>query len=601
MRRIDIAALTALAICAQMVSCAAERGDKTLLRAVPSTMSHAGPETRGPIPPEFSLSRPVEENEPARSPSADKPQSNKRAINIKEINGQQASPPLLSMNLAGSSLETIMRLLEDVSGAKIIVDPAIYGFKPMPIKLSDVTWLAALELIVKGNSLTAAVRGDDLFPDEMDIRPSAGQGDIITISTREKFFSTQEARLKSAEMSLNLAESRRKAIEERATAQASGMGPMMSKSHRFRYADPLEALDYLEKLYVDFEKDTLKTSAAQGSIQYAGERAGPSGTIRQKEELGLAKDASTHIRVRKAEREEIRFSVFKPENLLTISAPARKMDEIMERVLEIDARPRQVHIEARIVEIQRNKVKDLGIQWGGFAVRTTDLSFPNTAGVYGASATPGAAYGSGVSLPPQSAIDPVTGQVAAAAQGLAVGVLMGDVAGSLAISARLFALESAGVSRTLSNPKVVAVNGARAVIKSGREIPYQASSANSGPSVQFKEAVISLTVIPLIMEDNRIRLKIDARKDEVDSTLSVQGTPAIKKKEIVTTVIVENGGSAALGGMVEGEDSNLSNRIPGLHDIPGLGWLFKNDRKVDNEMELLVFITPTLIEKGVEN
>lgn len=601
MRRINLTTLTALAICAQMVSCAAERGDKTLLRAIPSPTSHAGPERRGPIPPEFALSRPVGKSEAERRPTADKPESKKRAINIKQINGQQASPPLLSINLAGSSLEIIMRLLEDVSGAKIIVDPNIYGFKPIPVKLSDVTWLAALELIVKANSLAATVRGDDLFPDEMDIRPSAGQGDIITISTLEKFFTTQEARLKSAEMSLNRAESRRKAIEERATALVSGMGPMISKSHRFRYADPMEALDYLEKLYVDFEKDTLKTSAAQGSIQYAGEQTGAAGAIRVKEQLGLAKDASTHTRVRKAERDEIRFAVFKPENLLTISAPARKMDEIMERVTQIDARPRQVHIEARIVEIQRNKVKDLGIQWGGFAARTTDMAFPNTAGVYGASSAPGAAYGNGVSLPPQSAIDPVTGQVAAAAQGLAVGVLMGDVAGSMAISARLFAMESAGVSRTLSNPKVVAVNGARAVIKSGREIPYQSSSANTGTSVQFKEAVISLTVIPLIMEDNRIRLKIDARKDEVDSTLSVQGTPAIKKKEITTTVIVENGGSAALGGMVEGEDSNLQNRIPGLHDIPGLGWLFKNDRKVDNELELLVFITPTLIEQGAGN
>jgi type IV pilus assembly protein PilQ len=275
------------------------------------------------------------------------------------------------------------------------------------------------------------------------------------------------------------------------------------------------------------------------------------------------------------------------------------MDEIMGRVMEIDARPRQVHIEARIVEIQRNKVKDLGIQWGGYGYRSTDLVFPNTVGVYGGN-TPGST-GNAVSLPPQSAIDPATGQISAAAQGLAVGVIMGDVAGTLAITSRLFALENAGVSRTLSNPKVVAVNGARAVIKSGKEIPYQASSANTGPSVQFKEAVISLTVTPLIMEDNRIRLKIDARKDEIDPALSVQGTPAIKKKEIITNVIVENGGSAALGGMVEGEDSDMQNRIPGLHDIPGLGWLFKSDRKVDNELELLVFITPTLIDKGAGN
>lgn len=601
MSRIDVTALMALAICLQMVSCAAERSEKTLFRAIPAPSAHAGPETYGPIPPEFTLSQLVEENETARRPSAGKQQSKKTVINIKEIMGQQASPPMLSMNLAGSTLETVMRLIEDVSGSKIIVDPEIYGFKPVPIRLSDVTWISALELIVKTNSLTAAIRGDDMFPDDQDIPPSAGRDDIITISTREKFLSTQEARLKAADMSLNLAERRRKTVEERAAAQVSGMGPMMTKSHRFRYADPVEALDYLEKLYVDYDKETLKTSAAQGSAQYAAEQSGPAGVNRQTAQLGHARDASSLTRVRKGEREEIRFSVFKPENLLTISAPARKMDEIMERVMEIDARPRQVHIEARIVEIQRNKVKDLGIQWGGWAARTTDMMFPNSAGVYGVSSGSSGGYGNAVSLPAQSAIDPATGQVAAAAQGLALGVVMGDVAGSLAVSARLFALESAGVSRTLSNPKVVAVNGARAVIKSGREIPYQSSSANTGPSVQFKEAVISLTVTPLIMEDNRIRLKIDARKDEVDSTLSVQGTPTIKKKEIVTTVIVENGGSAALGGMVEGEDSNQQNRIPGLHDIPGLGWLFKNDRKVDNEMELLVFITPTLIEEGAEN
>jgi type IV pilus secretin PilQ/predicted competence protein len=596
MRRIDVTALMALAICLQMVSCSAERSEKTLFRAIPAPSAHAEPERRGPIPPEFTLSRPVEENEAALHHSAGKPQSKKTVINIKDIMGQQASPPLLSMNLGGSTLETVMRLIEDVSGSKIIVDPEIYGFKPAPIRLSDVTWFAALELIVKTNALMASVRGDEMFPDDQDIRQSAGRGDIITISTREKFLSTQEARLKAADMSLNLAERKRKTSEERVAAQASGMGPMIAKSYKFRYADPAEALDYLEKLYVDYDKETLKTSAAQGSIQYAADQSGSSGPSHQTAQLGHSKDASSLTRVKKGDREEIRFAIYKPENLITITAPARKMDEIMERVKEIDARPRQVHIEARIVEIQRSKVKDLGIQWGGWGARTTDMAFPNTAGVYGASAGSSGGYGNAVSLPSQSSIDAATGQASTAAQGLAVGVIMGDVTGSLAVSARLLALETAGVSRTLSNPKIVAVNGAKAVIKSGREIPYQASSANAGPSVLFKEAVISLTVTPLIMEDNRIRLKIDARKDEVDSTLSVQGTPTIKKKEIVTTVIVDNGGSAALGGMVEGEDSNQQNRVPGLHDIPWLGWLFKSDRKVDSQMELLVFITPTLLE-----
>jgi len=141
----------------------------------------------------------------------------------------------------------------------------------------------------------------------------------------------------------------------------------------------------------------------------------------------------------------------------------------------------------------------------------------------------------------------------------------------------------------------MAINGEKAVIKSGREIPYQASSANTGVTIRFKEAVISLSVTPQIMEDDRIRLKIEAKKDEVDSNLSVQGTPAIKKKELATSVVVENGGSAVLGGLFEGADSDYQNRVPWFHKIPVLGWLFKSDQKMDNELELLVFITPSIM------
>ena len=179
-----------------------------------------------------------------------------------------------------------------------------------------------------------------------------------------------------------------------------------------------------------------------------------------------------------------------------------------------------------------------------------------------------------------------------------VGVTLGGVSGAELLRARLYALEQAGVSRTLSNPKIMTVNGGVAVIKSGREIPYQSSSANTGTTVQFREAVISLTVRPSIMDDRRVRLRIQANKNEVDPTLSVQGTPAIKKKELSTNVVVENGGSAALGGMFEMEDGDFSDRVPWFHDIPFLGWLFKNKRTVDNRLELLVFITPTIMEEG---
>ncbi|VAX16353.1 hypothetical protein MNBD_NITROSPINAE03-283, partial [hydrothermal vent metagenome] len=258
---------------------------------------------------------------------------------------------------------------------------------------------------------------------------------------------------------------------------------------------------------------------------------------------------------------------------------------------------KQVFIEARIVEIQRNVIQELGVQWGGYKYTATGQNFPNTIGISGGSADQGGFASNIVSLPPQSAVDPVTDSLLGSAPGGVIGFTLGGVTGTSLLHARLFALERDGSSRTLSNPKILVLNGDVAMIKSGREIPYQSSSANTGVNVLFREAVISLTVKPNIMRNNKVRMKIKARKNEVDPALSVQGTPSIKKKEISTSVVVGNGGSAVLGGMFESEDSDFKDRVPWFYKIPLVGALFRSKRKVDNRLELLVFITPTIVDQ----
>ncbi|MBI4664935.1 MAG: hypothetical protein HY751_00850 [Nitrospinae bacterium] len=594
----------AILVAAGLMSCARGGGpEKVSLRPVSVPGQPVSPVQFGPIPQEFSAQRETSpaQAEPAQSVNAvDPPES---VISFKNQRIPNQADQRITLSLAEPVLESALAVLAEVSGIKFAPDPELRKLRLAPISLQDVSWFSALEVIMRANNLMAVARDEEIFFNAGGFGPQRafGKDDIITITTYEKNLRLQEAMLKSADASIDIAERRRKAVEERiASAMAAQSGQMETRSYRFRYADPVEAVEYLERLFIEYDKETLKNSTAQASTDLALEQSGSAGLNRTTGQMGTAKDTAAVTKLRRSGAGDVKFAIYKPENLLTIQAPAKKMLEIMDRILEIDVNPKQVYIEARIVEIQRNQVNELGIQWGGRSNFSTDLTFPNAIGVYGGGSSI-SGESSIVSLPPQSAVDPATGQLVSNPQGGVLGVSLGGVSGSISLQARLFALEQAGMSRTLSNPKVVAINGARALIKSGREIPYQASSANTGTTVLFKEAVISLAVTPLIMQDGKIRLKIDAKKDEVDPGLSVQGTPAIKKKEITTNVVVPNGGSAVLGGMLEGEDSDFEDRVPGLHETPLLGWLFKNRRKVDNELELLVFITPIVIEPGKMN
>jgi type II secretory pathway component GspD/PulD (secretin) len=454
------------------------------------------------------------------------------------------------------AIGTAALLVAEAVGRPIHVDPEVAERPSAPFALTADDGMAALGALARANDLSLSINGDTPLTPGDDLSPE----DVVYLTTHRRLIAAQETAKQAADNAVALMGKRREA--RGAVRAARGEEGNVTRSYRFRYADPQAALDYLASLYTDGAEETKEPD----------ERKNPS---------------------------PIRFALYPPENIVTVSAPAPVGDEIAARMASLDVRPRQVYIEARIVEIQRNYLKDLGIQWGGYGSVPTGRTFPHSIDVAGG-ATGNGVYPDAVNLPAESAIDPTTGLPLAAPRGGALGVTFGSISGAALLSARLTALEREGVSRTLSNPKVVAINGGTAVIKSGREIPYQSSSANLGVSVAFKEAVISLTVAPQILDDDRVRMKIVARKDEVDPALSVQGTPAIKKKEIATNVVVGNGGSAALGGVFEGVDTRREDKTPGLADIPIIGRLFRADHDDATELELLVFITPTILDEREE-
>lgn len=346
-------------------------------------------------------------------------------------------------------------------------------------------------------------------------------------------------------------------------ARLRSMGLKKSRSFRLKYTQPGEVRVYLENIF---------------SLRSAG---GKNAKLRKtaKSPKGKSKNRLTATVI---------FSVFPKASIITAYGPENILDEVGKRIAEIDLPQRQVFIEARMVDILRSHSRSLGIQWGGYYNQAGKF-FPSTLGIAGGvNATAGGVDAAMVNFP-------ATDQTQSGAVPGALNIALADALGTAQLNMRLSALEQDGKSKTLSNPKVTTINGVKARIESGREIPYQ-SASYYGTDTRFKKAVISLEVTPFITPDNMVNLKIIAKKQDADFTNQVQDVPSIITRTIETNVVVSDGGTTVLGGIFENLQANADTGMPGLSRIPLIGWLFKSKNKVSNEKEFLIFITPRIIK-----
>ncbi|VAX25073.1 Type IV pilus biogenesis protein PilQ [hydrothermal vent metagenome] len=268
-------------------------------------------------------------------------------------------------------------------------------------------------------------------------------------------------------------------------------------------------------------------------------------------------------------------------NSLIVQDTRQKLAEMDKLIRLLDKKERQVLIEARIVEVVHDMASELGIQWGGFYNTVTTSQFPQTIGVTGGTGvSPDSGQGGyGVNLPTGA---PPTGSI---------GISLGHIAGTALLDARLMALQNNGMAKIVSMPKITTMNNKEANIESGQNIPYQTVSSE-GTRTQWIKATLSLKVTPHITPDKHIRLEIETHKDE-----PLAGTPPpILTKQATTEVLVANGDTTVIGGLFKDTNSTKVNKVPGLGDIPFLGWLFKSDAKAKSGEELLIFITPTIVE-----
>ncbi|MBO3278181.1 type IV pilus secretin PilQ [Pseudomonas schmalbachii] len=272
-----------------------------------------------------------------------------------------------------------------------------------------------------------------------------------------------------------------------------------------------------------------------------------------------------------------------------------RLDELRRIVAQLDIPVRQVMIEARIVEANVDYSKSLGVRWGGAATFGNWVSYgkDGNIGVGGDNGPSCGPFAGGCTLPTVANIP--TPSVDLGATSSTSGLGIGFVTNNVLLDLQLSAMEKGGNGEIVSQPKVVTSDKETAKILKGSEIPYQEASSSGATSVSFKEAALSLEVTPQITPDNRIIMEVKVNKDAPDFANALNGVPPINKNEVNAKVLVNDGETIVIGGVFSNTQNKAVDKVPFLGDLPFLGRLFRRDTVTDSKAELLVFLTPRIM------
>jgi type IV pilus assembly protein PilQ len=331
--------------------------------------------------------------------------------------------------------------------------------------------------------------------------------------------------------------------------------------------------------------------------------------------LGNASSQDILPIVEKIKSEKAKISVDSRMNALVVRDLSLNIDQMARLLKKLDVKVPQVMIEAKIVEVSSNYARELGVQWGGRHTGTSNQGTTVLSG--GTTGAGGASTGAtGASIPAvgSTTFFPLTGDIGPSGNAFAVnlpaavgsgsggalGISFGKLGGKLSLDLQLSAMQTTGNGKILSNPKVMTVNNKEAKISSGIEIPVRVlttTTAGTTAEIRTINASLSLSTIPTIAADNRIALAIKVEKSEPDFSRQVDNIPTITKRNANSELVVSDGETVVLGGIITKSESESESGVPLLSKIPILGWLFKKKSKQENETELMIFITPTIVKE----
>jgi type IV pilus assembly protein PilQ len=297
--------------------------------------------------------------------------------------------------------------------------------------------------------------------------------------------------------------------------------------------------------------------------------------------------------------------------IITSLARSQKDEAAKEAVIERDKKRmadkgllKQVLIEAKIVEATEGFVRNLGVQWGFGNEKKVNINNGKYGfGAAGGSGSTGTMYQQG--YPSQIGVKDAAGEALAmaavnfpqAVASPAIGLVFGGATGFL--EAQLAALETNSTGKIISAPKVVTMEGIKAIIKQGDEVPYITPASGTSPAtVSFKEALLKLEVTPKLTAEGKISMDIKASNDTPDwskAALNPQGNPPIVKSEVESKVVINDGDTIVIGGILRSTESKSVSGWPWLQKIPVLGWLFKKQDVNKEKRQLLIFVTPKVL------
>lgn len=285
-------------------------------------------------------------------------------------------------------------------------------------------------------------------------------------------------------------------------------------------------------------------------------------------------------------------------NFLVVQDTASRLREVRHFLGKLDVPVKQVLIEARIVNVDKDFEKDLGIRFG----LTKENHYSGTlsaANKLASGEEPSAIFNELAKTTDRLNVDLPASVSSIGEKAGTLGIALAKLGHDILLDLELSAIESEGRGKVLSAPRLMTANQHEAYIEKGEEIPYEAATSSGATAVEFKKAVLSLRVTPQITPDNRIILNLQVNQDKKSDTTSVDGVPAIDTREISTQVLVDNGQTIVLGGIYEKTDTKTVKRVPFFGSLPIIGALFRNSQKIDKRKELLVFVTPKIVDSNI--
>jgi len=431
----------------------------------------------------------------------------------------------ISLDIKDADIVDFFRLISDIKGLNIIVDPSVGG--TISMKVENVPWDQVFDLALKNNRLDKVI-----------------EGNVVRIGTMEAF-----------------------AAEEEAREELQKVKEITTDIVKINYARAVEIKDKLEPLLSKF-----------GEIK-----------------------------------------VDERTNALIIRDIPERITDVKQLTKALDTAEFQVEIEARIISASRDFARSIGVQAGFVAgnLERVTVGGPNTFGTIGGtrpSATPTSAFVAGNAQTGRGASEGRASESASISVGTegnnrmgnynwsfpavgatsGIGISIGNILDTFLLDASLTAAETHGLVRIISQPKVQAQNNRLATIEQGLQFPVQVIENNT-VTVRFFSASLRLDVLPQITEEGTVLLKITIENNRADFVNTVNGIPSIVTSMSSTEVLVADGGTTVIGGILIDNDMENIDKIPLLGDIPVLGFLFKRTTRQKSSQEILFFLTPRII------